>query len=73
LVDPVAIAESQENGGNKLMIAIVIGIFGLVLGGFASYFLTRFANKFAVPILAAGTGFIATFLITKPIVRNNVA
>jgi hypothetical protein len=34
--------------------------------------LTKLANKFAVPIIAAGTAFISVFLLTKPIIKNNI-
>ena len=34
--------------------------------------MTKLANKFAVPIIAAGTAFITVFLLTKPIIKNNI-
>lgn len=74
LVDPVALATASINGGgsNKLWIAVVIGIAGVIVGGVASFYLTKFANKYAVPLIAAGTAFIAAFLLTKPIIKNNI-
>lgn len=34
--------------------------------------MTKLANKFAVPLIAAGTAFITVFLLTKPIIKNNI-
>ena len=72
LVDPVTLAKEKEaGGGNSLGIAIGIAIVGIIVGGVASYYLTKFANKFAVPIIAFGTAAIAVFMLTKPIIRHN--
>lgn len=70
-IDPVSIYNSQISGGNKAAIAIVIGIFGFILGCVAAKYLIRFADKFLVPIIAFVCGSLAAFMFTSTLPLDN--
>lgn len=69
-IDPVSVYNSQLAGGNKAIIAVVIGVLGLILGGVAAKYLIKFAHKFLVPIIAFVCGSLAAFLFTSTLPLN---
>lgn len=46
-------------------------ILGIILGGVAAYYFTKFAKKWGTTILGAMTGAILTVMIISPMVKNN--
>lgn len=69
-IDPVSVYNSQMTGGNKAIIAVIIGVVGLILGGVAAKYLINFAHKFLVPIIAFVCGSLAAFLFTSTLPLN---
>ena len=66
MVDP---AEAKDN--KPLIIGVGVGI--AAVGGVAAYYLTRFADRFAVPIISGWCGAIVTFMIVGPIQMPGLA
>lgn len=64
-IDPVSIYNSRIDGGNKAIIAVVIGLIGIIIGGVAAKYLIKFASKFLVPIIAFVCGSLAAFMFTS--------
>jgi len=42
----------------------------LIIGGIASYYLTKFMNKFFLPIMAGLCGAMASFMLVAPMGLN---
>jgi zinc transporter ZupT len=61
---------SVEGSSNAIGVAIGIGIVGMIVGGVAAYYLTKFANAYFLPIMAFACGGIATFMLTTPMKLN---
>ena len=63
-IDPVSIYNSQVSGGNKAVVAIIIGVLGIIIGCVAAKYLINFATKYLVPIIAFVCGSLAAFMLT---------
>jgi hypothetical protein len=70
-LDPMSLAEASIDGNSSVLgVAIGIGIAGIIVGGIAAYYLTKFANAYFLPIMAFACGGIATFMLTGPMKLN---
>jgi uncharacterized membrane protein YqhA len=67
LLDPSKIAEAKSKDGSSGMVAVyVIGIVGVIAGGAGTFFLTKFLDKFLLPIMAGVCGGLTAFMILGP-------
>lgn len=64
LLDPAALAKKHRGGeGSGGWLIYVIGFVGVVAGGFGAFFLTKFLDKFLLPIMAGVCGGLSAFMI----------
>lgn len=74
LLDPSKLAKAKSEGeSNGTVWVWVIGILGVIAGGAGTYFLTKFLDKFLLPITAGFIGGLTAFMVLSPMKLPNVA
>ena len=74
LLDPEKIVAAKSEGGSTGMVWVyVIGIVGVIAGGAGTFFLTKFLDKFLLPIMAGFCGGLTAFMVLGPMKLPNAA